>query len=493
MLNKRNILPYLASLLAALLVSGILLSQEFSGSYWTGWYPLLVPQSQVSSEVEHKLAGLSDSLVSGSDRSYFYDGFDGLAKISRDDLVSRRILLDKDPRLDPFLINADRYFKDDLYEFFYLPADRSSLKYKNALKDLWQPEWIFPDCTWDVPVIVLSVILSVLMLAEAGRRSFPGILMLFYTAGSLYYGNHKMLIPGLLFLFLFSQYRKAGKYRLFLIYLIPLSGLLFLLSGVFSLRDTGAVLLIFLSGLTFRVTGKTLRRKKGSLKRRDHDLFRPVSLTGGNVMSADEKVFSLRWNVISGLLQGFGMILLLFMAAASDRSFPVSFPAVSSGAERAWSWSGLKSLPYGQAIPGVKEMVMHRAYQESFSYGGTWMMPVEGDTVNLKVYTMKEGRIDPSIRPVLTFDQKWLEKIFDEMPLEGPGVLLKSEPFLPEVSLNNLVMGVPLARDLIISGILLILGILLNLLNIAASPAGSSEEFRMRNHLLIFRRKQQAA
>ena len=30
-------------------------------------------------------------------------------------------------------------------------------------------------------------------------------------------------------------------------------------------------------------------------------------------------------------------------------------------------------------FPGVREMLMHRAYQEALPYGGTWRLPAEGE------------------------------------------------------------------------------------------------------------------
>ena len=492
--NKtRTIIPVLTSFSVGLFLLWILLSQGFSGAYWSRWYPLLIPQDQVDITLVERLFEESDQLVYGNNRNYSYNNFSGTARISGSELEMREELMDNDPRLDPFLRKANRYFKDDLYEFFYLPADRSSLKYKNALKDVWQDDWILPDCSWDLSVLILAAVLAASLLIRAGRQVAPVLLLIAFIAGNIYLGHFRLLMPGVLILFLMSQYRKAERFRLFLTFLIPLSVCLFLLNGSIGMTDAGAVFLIFLSGLTIPLSSGKEKRRIRSKRKRDHELFIPVPL-GGRVCSAGEgspaqtKGYWLLSASQAGLL-----ILLFLLVGTADRHFSVSFPSPSVVEERPWTWESLAEASAAEALPGVREMLMHRAYQESFSYGGTWMMPRRDDTVNLKVFFLEEGRIVSSIKPVLIFDQAWLARFFEDMYQEGPGVLLRSEPYLPDISYTNLIAGIPAKGDLMLSGLLLLLGILLSLMNSAAIPAGRSEEFRMRNHLLLLRRKQQAA
>ncbi len=494
----RKVIPVLTSFFTALVLLWIFLSQDFSGAYWSRWYPLLIPSDQVTSSLVEQLKEVNGRLVYGSDLLYRYSGLGGEDSSRGGQLESGQALLDNDPRFDPFLKKANRYFKDDLYDFFYLPADRSSLKYKNGLRDIWQDNWILPDFSWDKPVLLLAAVLTLFLLIRAGRQFVPVLLMTALIAGNLYLGDSRFLMPGVLILFLLSQYRKPAKYRIFLTILIPLGGMLFLLNGTVSLKNAAAVMLIYISGMAIPLS-HTSERKKQRPERvrkgrsRDHELFLPVSLTGRTMPAVREVSHRDRRGLILTALQAGMAIVLFLLVLTAERHFPVSFPAASTEAESPWTYESLDGAEGNGALPGVKDMLIHRAYQESFSYGGTWMMPQRGSTVNLERFSLKEGKIVSTVKPVLVFDQAWFDRFFEEMAQEGPGVLLGSEPYLPDISYTNRIARAPLKGDLVLSGLLLFLGILLSLLNWAASPVSGSEDFRMRNHLLLLRRKQQAA
>ena len=494
----RKVIPVFTSFFTALVLLWIFLSQDFSGAYWTRWYPLLIPADQVSSVLVKQLKEVSSQLVYGDERLYNYNGLGEEDSISGSQLESGQNLMDNDPRLDPFLRNVNRYFKGDLYEFFYLPADRSSIKYRNGLKKLWQNDWILPDFSWDGPVLFLAAILSVFMLIRAGRQFVPVLFMTVLIAGNLYLGDNGFLMPGVLILFLLSQYRQPAKYRIFLTILIPLGEVLFLLNGSISLKNAAAVLLIFISGMAVPLSPLKRKEKKRhdrgiKGKLRDHELFLPVSLTSRNLPVIQEVSRRFGRELFLVFVQTGLAVILFFLVLTGDRHFPISFPAASIEKESPWTYDSLDKNGREGRIPGVTDMLIHRAYQDSFSFGGTWMMPRMDNTVNLETFSLEEGKIVSTIKPVLVFDQAWFDRFFIEMDQEGPGVLLRSEPYLPDISYTNLIARTPRKGDLALSGILLFLGILLSLMNWAASPVSGSEDFRMRNHLLLLRRKQQAA
>ena len=128
------------------------------------------------------------------------------------------------------------------------------------------------------------------------------------------------------------------------------------------------------------------------------------------------------------LLQSLFLIVFLFSAVTQNRQLPVAVPGCGEEAGLAWNWTSISSLETSADLPGVREMLMHRAYQESLPYGGTWSMPAEGESLTLPVYAMEEGRIRSSLKVVQHYNQEWLNVFLNEMSLEGPGILLKSEP-----------------------------------------------------------------
>ena len=56
---------------------------------------------------------------------------------------------------------------------------------------------------------------------------------------------------------------------------------------------------------------------------------------------------------------------------------------------------------------------------------------------------MSEGRIQSSLKAVLHYDREWLESFLKEMPLEGPGILMKSERGPRSVKMRNERPGMP--------------------------------------------------
>ena len=496
-INRQFITPAVL-LFTALLLSGIALSRPFSGFYWSGWYPLLIPHEQVGEQV---LTGLGQEIadfIYEGNSVYFYNGFN-----ERKELLTGRDRKDEglyegDPRLDPFISGAGKYFRQERYSVFYLPADRSSIEYRYGLKDLWQDAWVLPDTVGFSLVFILAGLFSVFLLIRAGRTFIPGLLIFLYGISALIHGDRYIFIPGLLALLFLSQYRNAGKFRYFITISIPLTGILALAAGFFTFPDCIALLLVFISGFFIPVEQ---REKNGSKKKpvksgsnRDHELFTPVPLSG----RSHEALFRERNSAgitafVPVLVQAVLLVLIFFMAGRNRAELPVELPSVLYSQGNGWSWNALDELPLTGDLPGVGEMVMHRAYQEGLPYGETWGLPGEGDTVNLPVYTLENGRIKSSVKVVLTFDQLWLERVFREMPLEGPGALFRSERQIPVTGLTRDVPDLMPGKGRIEMVLLMILGILLSLMNTGGQSADGSEEFRMRNHLYILRRKQQAA
>lgn len=495
-MRNRNIFPLLIFMLIFLMLGSLLSFRKSSGLFWAEWYPLLIPSSELNDSL---ISRLNDQCGGGmlydGNTHYYYTGFNGVLSITAEQLESGEKLLPADPRFDPFINGAQKYFRQDIYSLFYLPAKGSSLQYRRALRDVWNPSWIFPDAGQDYPLLILAMILSLWLLMQSGRSFLPALLLIIYVGSAYYLGAYNILLPGVFSLFLLSLSIRPGNFRAFFSVLLPFSMIFFCMLGLVNTEDCAAVLVIFLSAFFMDISPLKLQKWKEAPRKkgRDHELFIPISLVSVMEWKTDTGQKKQRKNLVPALLQAVLLILVLILSVTENRNLSVPVPMAVVMEDSDWSWDGIAGLEMSTDIPGVPEMLMHRAYQESLPYGGTWHLPLEGESLTLPVYKMEDGELRSSLKVVQTYDQEWLTDFINGIPQEGPGLLLRSEAGLPAVTMAIETPGAPSTEGLTALAVFIILGILLSLMSAAGFTGGHSEDYRMRNHLSILRRKQQAA
>lgn len=495
-MRDRKIFPILIFLLVLLMLGSLLSFRKSGGLFWTEWYPLLIPASELNESLISDLNNRSGGeILFEGNTLYNYNGFNEMLSITPEELESGRKLLSHDPRLDPFLRGSQKYFSQDIYSILYLPAKGSPLQCRYALRDIWNTSWIFPDASQDYLLLIIALILSLLLIIQSGRSFLPSLLLLIYTGSAYYLGGHNILLPGIISLFLLSLSCRPGYLRVFFFVLLPFPMVLSLMNGLVNPVDCAAVMVIFLSASFMDISPLKLkfRKESGRISGRDHDLFIPVSLVSSTAWDGVSSQKKQRADLIPLLVQAVLLILVFTLFWTENRSLPVSVPRAIAMENVDWSWDGIRRLESSGDIPGVREMLMHRAYQEALPYGGTWSLPVEGDSVTLPIYKIEDGVVHSSLKVVQTYDQEWLTDFFNGMSQEGPGMLLRSEAGIPSVTMAIDTPGAPSAKGVIIMGIFIILGIILSLMSAAGFSGGNSEDYRMMNNLLIRRRKQQAA
>ena len=213
-IRDKKVLIAALFLLLLTLLAGSILYQKPSGGYWTGWYPLLIPEKVSGAAPLPELLEITGGkLVYHGNASYLYNSFDTMRSAALGQQEQGDALLSGDPRLDPFILGASAYYKQDIYSIFYLPADRSPLQYWRALREYRDTSWILPDLRWDFQVLIMAGILCFFLLIRSGSGFLPCLLMIFYTGALIFGGNQNVLIPGVVSVFLMSYYRKKGAFR----------------------------------------------------------------------------------------------------------------------------------------------------------------------------------------------------------------------------------------------------------------------------------------
>jgi hypothetical protein len=77
-------------------------------------------------------------------------------------------------------------------------------------------------------------------------------------------------------------------------------------------------------------------------------------------------------------------------------------------------------------LPDLADYVMHRAYQESFIYGGTFSLPTEGQQITIDRFELDDaGQFRSFPDAMISFDQQWLDQIVSDPP-DGLVTLLAS-------------------------------------------------------------------
>ena len=141
-------------------------------------------------------------------------------------------------------------------------------------------------------------------------------------------------------------------------------------------------------------------------------------------------------------------------------------------------------------FPGVCAYYRHRAYQDSFMYGGDYSLPLPGSTLRVDDFVLEDGTIINRPRIAFSFDGEWFHSTLAEMTGSGPGRLMGSEEFIPRiVRKNSYVFGNSIGI-LLMAGLCLLFIFYIRIFGMHPDRRVRSDRFSGK---FVFRRKQQAA
>lgn len=503
--RSRNILLRTASLLLIFTaIAGLFFLNSdwaYKGRFWQNWYPLLIPEAQMSSELESEIQRLSGgNVISKSGTILEYSDYKNLEQLSLEDFSAGKGPYQDDPRIDPYMTGLNSYFNQNIYEILYLPSNKSPLEYQRIFSDSFlmsETNWLFPE--WRGNSVYILIFASVLLLLSFGSLRFCVTAAVFLAAGTIAYSrgqNSDLLVLAVTALLLRISDLRTGRFAWPLVLpFLPAAAAFYM--GLFNIRQlelTALVFLVFAGAALWpehlHRQRKTLNLKKRISKRavpgKDHSLFDPVSLF--------EKQHAVKLTVKgkpSYLLLSAAVLSLIFcfMNLAVEKILPAGIPAVERS-EGLWDYEGLLHSETSAHLPGASDYMKHMAYQESFIYGGSYKLPVPGSVISFEDYHFSDGRIYESNPSVLIFTEGWYESRLLQMGKNGPGKLLASESSPPVISPRySETIGISL-QMLLVFAVLIFVFVLIHL---TGKHHASDTSGNRISGKFILRRKQQAA
>lgn len=445
--------------------------------FWPGWYIAVLPAGSDVQVLSAQLAGAGiDNLISSSNSSVDYMAIPDIRSVSIEDLDT--VVLVGDPRRDEWLSSVSLLFQSgDGRDLIYLPAVRSIRFYEKLLDGigLGSVEIADRSPTGGVSSVLLYLVSasgitlfirkdrfsrSLLMTASllwlpyvffAPYAVLPFVLLVFTAGGLDHRGN---------------LLRQAGGICSFFLALLPLIlGFSFPGSIAVSIIPAVAALLVSVlmpaSNHPTAVVGEKSRpvtsnmktrpaRRKLVLRKREHELFEPVSLTDSmnRHVRRNETQNPSRTGKISFMPLGalFLVVLVFSLLSIFSSGFrqdsgegPV-VPAIGEAVTDFESISGLHRLEEQHdavSLPDSAQMLASRAYQESFLYGGSFRLPVPGEETILADYIESDGVLEQVDRIITTYDRAWYSNAIAEMSRSRIGSLLVSSGGPAGVTLVN--------------------------------------------------------
>ncbi|MBF9015744.1 MULTISPECIES: hypothetical protein [unclassified Oceanispirochaeta] len=499
--RSRNILPRTASLMLIFAAfAGLFFLYThwtYEGRFWQNWYPLLISESLMSPELESEVLRLSGGdVVTKSGTVMEYTDYKDLESISLEDFSAGKGPYKEDPRIDPYMNGIGSYFNQNIYEILYLPSDKSPLDYQRLFSDsslMAETDWILPD--WNKNYIEVLLFASVLLLLCFGSLRFCVTVSAFFAAGLIVYAqgqNSVLLVLAVTALLLRLSVMGSTRFSwYFLLPFLPAAASFYMgLIQIHHLELTGLVILSFIGAAFWPERAASLKEKKQKTRRvfpgKDHALFEPVSL-----FERQRSVKSASGERPSLFLMSAALLCLFLggMNLPGEHILPAGIPSVERS-EGFWDYDGLVFTETSGYLPGASDYIKHRAYQESFIYGGSYSLPVPGSVISYEDYHLSDGRVFESNPSVLIFSESWYKSRLEQMADSGPGKLLASESSPPVISPRySETVGISL-QMLLVFAVFIIVFVLIHLSGVhhASEYSGirSSGKF-------VLRRKQQAA
>ena len=423
------------------LISLTVTSAPGSREIWDDWYLLLVDNARDLDEV-HSAITKSDgpgvlSLVNAEAR---YQGFPDLKTVAVRELPDRFDELD--PRYDPYLRSLTSFFSVDRggerYHLLFLERDRSTRALLPLLRNRlgggfyrgWPATgngWILVDAVGSISPLIAALFLlwavGLLLFFRGDRLAGLPLLLSFLPAVGT--GAVGTVAAGLL-LFAMLHYLKAARRELRLRHewgafrvpaalrvpeltptlwsVLAVTGML-LAAGVPPAVGIRVLATLLLAGAALLLTLVADDRRYETY---EHHPFTFTSILtrrfGGRIPKPG----------IKGTVWGGGGLLLIVVTALLVP--PYTLPEVPFPTDFAPESRTLAALDplftTGQrlGVPNGATYLAHRAYQDSISYGGTYRLPNEGETVVLPTYDVVDGRLEEVNEVVLTFDEEWVER-----------------------------------------------------------------------------------
>lgn len=413
--------------------------------YWPDWYILRLPVTIRAAESEKLLlsAGI-DGALSAASAEVSYMAIPDIRRVVIADLD--KVLVAGDPRRDSYLSRVSEIFKSDGADLVYLPADRSLADYRRTIREIpelssaqlmdyqasfnWVPALIFLTVSLIYTVAVSGkhirfvrpaamLPFAVLVLITLPTTVFPSLLVFVLSPSSLILNKEQRST-----FFKFAVVIGFAAASVSLILTAGSENLWSVLVAIVSFEFATAV--IFRRNERIHPGQPKKKNAAGNsrslyLKRRDHRLFDPVSLTGPEAPT----IFRRNYHSMIAAAVVIMTILIPLKAATSHPPIPYAAP-VSGGFT---SFSDMYRLSENQTagnLPDLSGLVSSVSYQEGFLFGSRYRLPVPGESLSFLEYSDKGTSITTAESTVVEYDDFWFETLLDRELSSGAGRLFQS-------------------------------------------------------------------
>jgi len=464
--NSFTVLRYLLALLLLFSVSVIIIfTSENKNTVlpWPGWVQLVLPEGTEVQAVEKELknAGISD-FVSIENSSVYYMSVPDVSEsvISNID----KLLIDRDPRKDFFLKNIKRLFYSGRNQILYVKKVYPVSFFHKLLTD--KPELrkikiagYSGISEWKGSLSVFFILFSAaagFILRRNGFKLFPPTVFFLLWFILFTYSSYYMFLPVFLF-YIFSTYLYICVFSENFSLMKNTVTVLFLITGaaffVFSAvsyimlgggkTELALVLAaVIAGGVLMRnnlYTGKKQLKPKSvnfslkKLRKREHNLFEPVPLSGFSSYAAVKGNGGK--NRISAVRPVFvlSIVLSVFLFFNYERNTDDALTYNVPGPEKSSDGFGRFSSYYdifvnhpADRIPDVSDLLASYVYQSGFMYGEQYRIPLPGEKLETENYSFGNNKITAEINTVKVYNQNWLDDFEKNVLDKGIGSLFFS-------------------------------------------------------------------
>ena len=200
---------------------------------------------------------------------------------------------------------------------------------------------------------------------------------------------------------------------------LPLWSFIILIITVFSTE--------ILSFGLYRLKNSMPDNKRGTLKiarrykRRDHQLFEPLSLT----QRSSPQLFPSKWKTILRNSAPLALIIpfaLMPYQSKNNDSVPAVLKSLGNY-ESISAYHALQSRSRTSILPTFSDIVASIAYQEGIMDGAQFELPVLGTRLQKNRYRQEGDRIVSKATPVVHYDVQWYQKTKNKALSQGIGLL----------------------------------------------------------------------
>jgi len=401
-----------------------------NGRIWNDYYLVGIPEGNCSDVLENGFFSGLDT-VSAYNTSFSFNDFGTMESVMLEDIGDR--FVEGDPRVDPLMISAGKYFRTATsegrdIELVYVKSRISSVRFYVQTRISYGKQvsdWIFPD--FNIRYRIVSVFLFALCWV-LGMRMLYGLRAMAFLAGIpwmsviilcspdmlassvlnyiLFIMTIKEIYPDLIF---YLNYREIRISRSSMFFVAAFT--IAMISSAAAHLMRGIALLPFLTSVTAEIILAFIyySLKSERVRRQEHRLFFPIKIFEDRFSGNDNRKIPLYAAAAAAVI-----LLPLFAIFVTEEIAAVVPVPEQVGSIDSWTWQNLEYLSQAaEGLPTAADFLKHEAYQQGFMYGSAYSFPSSGEKLMTGRYVTENSKIIYEKICIQEFTEDWYISIID--------------------------------------------------------------------------------